>query len=122
MSASGSHRQVGPTCQCRAKRKKEKGQRVFGPDLSPGFCSSWASWAEPGPSPSLLLFFFAADSLGPRVGVSGIPCGFFLIRCELQRVCACVCCVCWAGSPRRERDVAAWARRCSLATAARPSV
>ena len=78
-----------------------------------GFLPSWAPWAELGPTPSLLLslFFSAADSLGPRVGVSGIPCGFFSIRCELQRVCACVSCVCRAGSPRRGRDVAAWARR-----------
>ena len=61
-----------------------------------GFLPSWAPWAELGPTASLLLslFFSAADSLGPRVGVSGIPRGFFLIRCELQCVCSCVCVLC----------------------------
>ena len=91
-STVNGHRSQGPTSQpagltdrwdprvSAVQKEKEKGQCVIGPDLLPGFSSSWAFWSKLGPSPSLLLFFFAADSLGPRVGISGIPCGFFLIR------------------------------------------
>ena len=117
LSAGGSHRQVGPACQFREKEKEKKNTRRRAESLhgllfllgllgrtQPILLSSFSFSSHPA----------AADSPVPRVGDSWISCGSFLIRCELQRVCACVCvgCQCTGCAPRsrRERDVAARAR------------
>ena len=105
------------------KKKKKKGS------ASSGRISSRASLllgpSRPNSARLLLFsFLFSFPRLTAWAHVSASPGS----RAASSRsgvnssTCVCVCCVCWAGSPRRERDVAAWARRCSLATAARPGV
>ena len=84
---SGSHRQVGPACQCCAKRKRKKGSRLR-VESPPGLFSFLGLLGRSRPVSSSLPFPFsslpaAADTLVPLVGVSGIPCGLLLIRCEL---------------------------------------
>jgi hypothetical protein len=126
-SVSGSHRQVGPACQCHGKKRKRKRALL-------GRMSSWASlppWPS-GPNSArpllLLLFLFLLSplQLTTPAHLSATPGS----RAASSRsganssVCVrvCVSCVCWAGSPRRECDVAAWVRRRSKATTARPGV
>ena len=60
VSASRSHRQVGPTGQCcvvKRKRKRERG--VNGLKVELGLLWSWAAWTGSGP-PLLLLFSFSS--------------------------------------------------------------
>ena len=91
-SASGSHRQVGSACQCREKEKKEKENVLTGRKRRRAPPLLGLLGPDPADLPSFLFLLFSstADGSGPLVGDSWIPCGTFLIRCELQ--CACVCC------------------------------